>query len=46
MDRVEDEYSLSPSTKGDIRTFRLEEINESAGNELQRQTSIKLFFTF
>lgn len=35
MDRMEDEYTISASTKGDIRTFDLEEINWSAGNEFQ-----------
>lgn len=46
MDRMEDECTLSPSTKGDIRTFGLEEIDGSAGNELQRQTLTKLFSFF
>lgn len=42
MDRMEDEYTISANTKGDIRTFDLEEMNGSAGNELQRRTSMKL----
>lgn len=46
MDRMEDEYAPSLSTKGDIGTFALEEINGSASNELQRQTSMKLFSFF
>lgn len=38
MDRMEDESTLSLSTVGDFRTFGLEEISGSAGNELQRRT--------
>lgn len=40
MDMMEDDCTLSLSTKSEIGTFALEEINGSADNELRKLTSM------